>query len=510
MNIRSMRAIIGIIVSVLSVTAIAQETSIKHFNIKLCSDMVEYKGEVYFCGEHRSLGKELFRSNGTHEGTFVVSDIDPGLGGSNPSHFFILRDRLYFFAETASLGKELWRTDGTDEGTKLIKDTVLGSGSPELGQYVVSGNNVAYFDVSNQIWRTDGSSEGTAALADVQSDGFMAPLGESLIYTIETDLGKTHLKKIGESSSQGELITDFENNCGSVSVRHYRNQGGDNLLNNFLEFYSWCNDPTDQIPNSATLVTDGTKEGTRVLSVPFLTSLGKKGTQHFFQTDQNGSLFITDGVSSKTVDFCAEPYSCESSSYTRNVGLVSDKLLYAMRYIGAEELWSTDGTLIGTKKLIQGLTFDYASLGNRTVFTMLDDDGVSKRALHATSGTTDSTLLLKDFGELKNIENLGVINGKYYFAVAENLGYSRSRSELWRTDGTVAGTEKFLDLGGARLTFRLFKEGERLYFTDQVDFLWHTDGRADQTFRLTYEDFVQVAQIDSSLITMIMYLLLED
>jgi len=56
----------------LTISAIFSDSAFAtEFDIEPCSEVVEFRGEAYFCGDHHQLGRELFRSNGTREGTFV-------------------------------------------------------------------------------------------------------------------------------------------------------------------------------------------------------------------------------------------------------------------------------------------------------------------------------------------------------------------------------------------------------------------------------------------------------
>jgi ELWxxDGT repeat protein len=69
------------------------------------------KGED--CRKHAA-GNELWRTDGTNQGTMRIDDIFAGPTGSNPSDLISFGTWLYFAAETRADGRELWRTEGTD------------------------------------------------------------------------------------------------------------------------------------------------------------------------------------------------------------------------------------------------------------------------------------------------------------------------------------------------------------------------------------------------------------
>ncbi|RAV99374.1 ELWxxDGT repeat protein [Pseudochryseolinea flava] len=130
-------------------------------------------------------GLELWRSDGSTNGTILVKDINPGTSSSSPSHFMLRDSILLFIANDGRNGDGLWRSDGTSEGTFLLKDVsplfhLSVDNSPlwrmgrEFAHAEVSSNAdmKVYFggyDVSTgiELWKTDGSPEGTTLVKDI-------------------------------------------------------------------------------------------------------------------------------------------------------------------------------------------------------------------------------------------------------------------------------------------------------------------------------------------------------
>ena len=50
-----------------------------------------------------------------------------GLVAATLSELILINDELYFKANDGDNGEELWKTDGTEEGTVLVKDIWNGS-----------------------------------------------------------------------------------------------------------------------------------------------------------------------------------------------------------------------------------------------------------------------------------------------------------------------------------------------------------------------------------------------
>ena len=61
-------------------------------------------------------GRELWRTDGTPEGTMMVYDINAGRDNSWPSNFSKTNGILLFRATDSIHGRELWRSDGTTGG----------------------------------------------------------------------------------------------------------------------------------------------------------------------------------------------------------------------------------------------------------------------------------------------------------------------------------------------------------------------------------------------------------
>ena len=89
-------------------------------------------GRLFFAADDATHGVELWRSNGSTAGTVLVKDIDPcddsGYAESSyPSSLTAMGGQLFFAADDGTHGEELWKSDGTTEGTVLVKDIKTGT-----------------------------------------------------------------------------------------------------------------------------------------------------------------------------------------------------------------------------------------------------------------------------------------------------------------------------------------------------------------------------------------------
>ncbi|MDD1474197.1 hypothetical protein MEO41_23205, partial [Dolichospermum sp. ST_sed4] len=95
------------------------------------SYLTVFNGSLYFRADNGINGAELWKTDGTDQGTVLVKDIYTGVsnGSANSSYLSYLtvfNSSLYFSARDGN-GAELWKTDGTDQGTVLVKDIYTGS-----------------------------------------------------------------------------------------------------------------------------------------------------------------------------------------------------------------------------------------------------------------------------------------------------------------------------------------------------------------------------------------------
>lgn len=131
-----------------------------------------FEGELYFSGQHASLGDELWATNGTVAGTRLVKDINTGSGSSSPgdsSDMWMTEfaGELYFSAYTDAYGETyLYKTDGTTAGTVLAEE--LYSPNDDIEDYAVELNGKMYFESDDVFYVYDGTT--ATELTDVNGD----------------------------------------------------------------------------------------------------------------------------------------------------------------------------------------------------------------------------------------------------------------------------------------------------------------------------------------------------
>lgn len=406
------------------------------------------------------------------------------------------KGRLFFGGWDAAHGQELWETDGTAQGTRLVKDLCPGpcDGTP-LGFRVVL-DHLVFGDAHKNLWVSDGTPAGTIRLAEVPLvDAFrdVAPLGGDRIIFTGVDLG------FGPQPTVSFLTpasTSFIRPLGSGIAR------GSSILSltplGGKSVFTACN-----LTAGGLWVSDGTEAGTFELPLePESCDLGRlfrflapAANLVFFHW--KGKLWRTDGTPAGTVELL------DLASYVPpliHATELNGKLLFILVPHSPPgpgpvyEFWTSDGTPQGTQKVFQkiftGSTFRLEAVGDEAFFIAQETTpGAPPNQLWRTDGTEAGTRpLLNSFSAaLLDFEAVR-LNGKTWF-----LGASASRqgfAELWGTDGTAVGTQPVIpDLAFPRPVrpreLTVFK-GDLYFFNDQgvpgaPVGLWRSDGTAAGT-----------------------------
>jgi ELWxxDGT repeat protein len=165
-------------------------------------------------------GWELFRSDGTAGGTYLVKDMFKGKG-SSMSYLGVGRigNRAVFSAydTTKRAGRELWISDGTTQGTFMLKDLEYKySGAPM--EFYCYGGLVFFcgFDSlrGRELWCTDGTQSGTRRLSDIYTGpkgsdphGFCG-FGEWVYFAAEDTAG-VELWRVSADAQKLEFMDDI-------------------------------------------------------------------------------------------------------------------------------------------------------------------------------------------------------------------------------------------------------------------------------------------------------------
>ncbi len=481
-------------------------------------------GDAVYFSVVDAAGPALWRTDGTRPGTFLLARVSlPSQPGGA-----LLGDRVFLGASGGARVSELWSTDGTPAGTKRVR-TFSRTAASSDPRFVPFGDGVlftAWQDaLTSGLWRSDGIS--TRKLADLCPGcgalGSPVPAG-GLAFVLagsghEPGVLAPHLIRTdGAPAGTREILAlDFDSFAESPFSFAER------LF--FLRCDTEYAEPGTDLHRCAFWASDGTPEGTgpRISALPatndvssplvvggsFYFSLFSRGGLSFYQSDgteagtrriaridvyqsrplemaeAGGKIFVAVDGGLGRFDASA-PGGVDFFFGRRVSGLteLGGRLLFfgsSGEDIARTGLWSTDGTLEGTRLLSpvleQTLSLDlvygppqWTRLGSRLLFRGWDPEHGFE--LWATDGTPEGTALLKDVepGKGSSFPDSLVRAGSQVWLTASDGVHGR---ELWVSDGTPEGTRLALDLAPGPFSLApdgLTLGGGNLFFSADAPF----------------------------------------
>jgi ELWxxDGT repeat protein len=435
-------------------------------------------GEIfYFDGADGTHRCSLWKSDGTGSGTMQVKDIDIRSPYGWQSRMAPMGGELYFTAYDRTHGEELWKSDGTAAGTAMVKDIGPGEEYGHLGPLVVVGDTL-YFgandgsrvgDHGSELWKSDGTEAGTVLVKDINpgttnsNPSGLTAVGDSLYFIADdgthgaelwksdsTDIGTVMVKDIipgppdATSAAIPELTTlgdtlYFAADDGSHGVELWRSDGTEAGTERVAS--------TGPAPDPAIEVTDPTD----------LTPVG--GALYFAGTGTDGvELWRSDGTAAGTVRV-SDINPGSDGSYPSQLTVAGDTLFFrAQDSVHGAELWSSNGTTAGTvlvKDIYPGISYALSNYGmpnngwpdqltgwgNAVYFRASETTHGTE--LWRTDGTDAGTVMVKDInpGALgSDPSGMTIIGSRLYFGAGGSSG-----PEPWTSNGTDLGTVRLID-----------------------------------------------------------------
>jgi ELWxxDGT repeat protein len=420
-------------------------------------------GRLYFAVDNGVNGNELWVSDGTAAGTFMLKDITPGLGDSDPDYLAVVGNRVFFAARSGATAG-LWRTDGTAAGTVLVKS--FNGGATSIPRFLTAVGNLCYFAGSEsgtgmEPWVSDGTPAGTRLIADLRQGTFSsAPayftnVNGTVFFAAEaattTTTGKGKKQSTVTTSSGVELWKTNGTAAGTVLVKDIA-PGSNHSLPTNLFAWNGVLYFSAHFPNvgNELMRSDGTAAGTVLVKDLVSGSMSSSprgfrahaGKLLFNAHGSNTGVWQTDGTAAGTVPANVLP-GVPGFVYS-DFSVLGSRIVARAESAGGLQLWSTDGassTLLFTLNPLDGFPeaiLGVMSLGNNLLFTALTHEiGFD---LYITDGTQAGTALVKDFQPDANSVPEPLFLGPVQNGVILTAADSASGHELHVTDGTTAGT----------------------------------------------------------------------
>ncbi|MEO0333399.1 MAG: hypothetical protein AAF223_17230, partial [Bacteroidota bacterium] len=165
------------------------------------------EARLYFTAETDEFGRELWTSDGTEEGTFMLVDLRPGEEDGFPfgddRNFQDVGGQLMFAGFDEVNGRELWKSNGTPEGTTLVEDINAQSQDIRLFSNPISFQNKTFFATNEGLWQTDGTSENTRLIQQSGVAYSLQVFNDQLIYTDNHPNTNQRTIWLGDGTAEG-------------------------------------------------------------------------------------------------------------------------------------------------------------------------------------------------------------------------------------------------------------------------------------------------------------------
>ncbi|MCA9051874.1 MAG: hypothetical protein KDA89_24215, partial [Planctomycetaceae bacterium] len=414
-----------------------------------------------------------------------VIDLNGTAISSNPSEAIEIDGTVFFTATTPETGTELWRTDGTQNGTALVSDLVEGVESSSPARLAALNGKVIYF--ADYSYVDPGAPPGGPVEKRLGLFTTSADTGETeRIYSFDggpSDLIANqptlfHFTRVG---TELFFLTPDEFGTDKILWKTDGTSGGTNPIKTLVSSGGVPGLPggpgspgggTDPIP-------------TAVLGDVLLFNIDVN------TADGSHALWRSDGTEAGTyilrageMGFLPGFHSLEPS-----IEVVGTSAYFVSNSMNeGKELWVTDGA---SASLVKDIFVGPDDSGPRSLIShngdlyFIADDGTTGSELWVSDGTESGTRPVKDIapGFGSGVESpLISWNGHLYFAGNDDIhGY-----ELWRSDGTEDGTQMVVDAVagfGSLLPQNFVLLDDRLLFSPSsfsglAGQLWSTDGTA--------------------------------
>jgi ELWxxDGT repeat protein len=451
--------------------SVGRETGIDSRSIVL-------NGTLLYTAHDGHTGYELWRSDGTPDGTYQLKDTLPGANDGYPNRFVKAGGRAFFVADAESRRAEtLWVTDGTRDGTQPLKTFANSIGALFVtsdGTLLFTSDEAAY---GVELWRSDGTPGGTQRVADINPgandaapSGFFELQPGVVLFSAQTDAAGRELWLTDGSTAGTYLLKDLAENSrinrdgspGILAALSITSTEGGSTLRQALFVAKngdgkgslWVTNgladvviPPDIVVRNTRQIFESSDNGffqPTMIGVRTLTTTESVYDLAIFGVSSGqtpSGIYVSDGSAAGTIRISDATLDTIVSDVDVRVG---DVYFFRASFgVLGRQLWRSDGTRNGTRRVSDlpvsaGYESPIVAHNGRVFF--IAHHPAQGRELYVADGSGDTVALLRDImpGPQDGATHLLGGHGRWLYF----LGNDGAGEELWRSDGTPAGTER--------------------------------------------------------------------
>lgn len=394
-------------------------------------------GILYFTADDNSTGTELWRSDGSKNGTYMLKDISAAGGSSSPDNFIVVGNMLYFTADDGS-GRAFWRSNGTTAGTTKISSPIKVLAG--TNRAVLIGSTIFFAGISGtdgaELYRLDTGVDNITLVKDINSGASPASnpnyffnFNGTLVFSADGGTGQELWKSDGTAIGTS-LVKEIRSGASGSSPLNFTSYAG-------LVYFT----ATDGTSGFELYASDLTAAGTVLVKDIRSGSSGStpqrfivyNNVMYFVANDGGGNkLWQSNGTVGGTILVASSPAD------PKGFVIFNNQLYFQGGGTVNAELWKLNA---GTCSLVIDIDGSGASSSNPVNLTVagnylyFDATTSSDTKLYRSDGTSGGTIVLQEFYAAGDDDTviLGVVNNSLYL----------------RANNGVSGTELYALLAPA-------------------------------------------------------------
>jgi len=202
------------------------------------NEMVVYNNELYFAADNGTQGKELCKVNAQSD--LEVLDVLAGTDAIVPRQLVVFNNKIYFVGYDSVHLDELWMSDGTTEGTEMVTEINPNGDVTEInpnGDSFINFPQAAYEPLfiyndelwfsawddahGRELWYSDGTAAGTERFTDLTDANAGSTPSKFVIHDNKLFFSANYLGEGRQlhsyDAANDELITHWQNGHNDVA-----------------------------------------------------------------------------------------------------------------------------------------------------------------------------------------------------------------------------------------------------------------------------------------------------